>query len=223
VLIYYGYRYYNPRLGRWMNRDPIEELGGSNLYSFAENRAISRVDPLGKQASQPAPPPTDICKIIGDKKDCDPTKIPPGPIDVPIKNLTHLGILKNACGQFKITAVKNCKNTLTFTNLALLGDGCADFKKNIGNPCKSAEGLADGKERKAQCLRKTGKKDKDGNDIWEPDPKKMCCNKVSFSGTYATSVNVDLLIPLVCHIKGSITADITVDGTVGQCKDTPKK
>ncbi|MDR0994062.1 MAG: hypothetical protein LBN38_05810 [Verrucomicrobiota bacterium] len=22
---YYGYRFYNPELGRWINRDPIEE------------------------------------------------------------------------------------------------------------------------------------------------------------------------------------------------------
>ncbi|MBK8271415.1 MAG: hypothetical protein IPK83_25085 [Planctomycetes bacterium] len=28
-LYYYGYRYYSPRLGRWVNRDPIEERGGN--------------------------------------------------------------------------------------------------------------------------------------------------------------------------------------------------
>jgi RHS repeat-associated protein len=27
---YYGYRYYNPELGRWLNRDPIGETGGFN-------------------------------------------------------------------------------------------------------------------------------------------------------------------------------------------------
>jgi len=29
-----GYRFYNPELGRWINRDPIEEEGGLNLYGF---------------------------------------------------------------------------------------------------------------------------------------------------------------------------------------------
>ena len=28
-LVYYGYRYYSPRLGRWLNRDPIGEWGGA--------------------------------------------------------------------------------------------------------------------------------------------------------------------------------------------------
>ena len=36
-LVYYGYRYYSPSLGRWINRDPSEEDGGNNLYTFIEN------------------------------------------------------------------------------------------------------------------------------------------------------------------------------------------
>jgi len=38
-LVYYGHRYYSPSLGRFINRDPIEEQGGINLYSFV---AITR-------------------------------------------------------------------------------------------------------------------------------------------------------------------------------------
>jgi RHS repeat-associated protein len=34
---YYGYRYYDPLTGRWINRDPIEEEGGMNLYGFCNN------------------------------------------------------------------------------------------------------------------------------------------------------------------------------------------
>jgi len=33
-LYYYGYRYYSPVLGRWLNRDPIGEEGGYNIYLF---------------------------------------------------------------------------------------------------------------------------------------------------------------------------------------------
>ncbi len=33
-LTYYGLRYYSPDLGRWINRDPIEEEGGTNLYTY---------------------------------------------------------------------------------------------------------------------------------------------------------------------------------------------
>jgi len=46
-LLYYGYRYYSPSMGRWINRDPIGELDDSNLYRFSKNGPIHRVDPLG--------------------------------------------------------------------------------------------------------------------------------------------------------------------------------
>ena len=44
---YYGLRYYNPELGRWVNRDPIGERGGRNLYSFVLNDPCSLWDILG--------------------------------------------------------------------------------------------------------------------------------------------------------------------------------
>jgi len=43
----YGFRYYVPELGRWLNRDPIRERGGRNLYSVTANRTINRNDLLG--------------------------------------------------------------------------------------------------------------------------------------------------------------------------------
>jgi len=67
-LVYYLYRYYDPHLQRWPNRDPIGELGFEtvrevlpiplrglarrtpekpNLYSFLQNRAPNYIDPLG--------------------------------------------------------------------------------------------------------------------------------------------------------------------------------
>jgi RHS repeat-associated protein len=41
------YRAYDPDLGRWLNRDPIGETGGVNLYGYVGNNSINRVDPLG--------------------------------------------------------------------------------------------------------------------------------------------------------------------------------
>jgi RHS repeat-associated protein len=46
-LLYYGYRYYNPSIGRWLDRDPIEEKGGINLYEFVSGDPIFRIDGLG--------------------------------------------------------------------------------------------------------------------------------------------------------------------------------
>ena len=42
-----GYRFFNPELGRWINRDPIEEEGGLNLYGFVKNDSINGIDYLG--------------------------------------------------------------------------------------------------------------------------------------------------------------------------------
>ncbi len=46
-LNYYGYRYYDPQNGRWLNRDPIGERGGENLYEIVENNTLSNIDLLG--------------------------------------------------------------------------------------------------------------------------------------------------------------------------------
>jgi len=54
TLYYYGYRFYNPELGRWINRDPIEEVGGGNLYGFVHNGPGNYVDFLGKDPFIPS-------------------------------------------------------------------------------------------------------------------------------------------------------------------------
>jgi RHS repeat-associated protein len=43
----YGYRWYDPSLPRWLNRDPIGERGGINLYAYARNDSINFADPQG--------------------------------------------------------------------------------------------------------------------------------------------------------------------------------
>ena len=42
-----SYRAYDPTLGRWLNRDPIGEAGGLNLYGYVGNDTINATDPLG--------------------------------------------------------------------------------------------------------------------------------------------------------------------------------
>jgi RHS repeat-associated protein len=46
-LAFFGYRYYDPKNGRWPSRDPIGEKGGINLFGFVGNDSISRMDKLG--------------------------------------------------------------------------------------------------------------------------------------------------------------------------------
>ena len=47
-LYYYGYRFYAPALQRWLNRDPIGEVGWINLHAFAHNSPVSMVDTDGR-------------------------------------------------------------------------------------------------------------------------------------------------------------------------------
>jgi RHS repeat-associated protein len=60
-LQYFGYRFYNPSVGRWITRDPLGELGGAakapaffagglNLYQYVANDPINAIDPSGRQA-----------------------------------------------------------------------------------------------------------------------------------------------------------------------------
>jgi len=51
-LVYYGYRYYSPEMGRWISRDPIEEEGGINLYGMVANDPVNNWDYLGLENGQ---------------------------------------------------------------------------------------------------------------------------------------------------------------------------
>jgi RHS repeat-associated protein len=46
-LYYYGFRFYEPGLQRWINADPIEEDGGLNLYGFVYNDPTDLLDLYG--------------------------------------------------------------------------------------------------------------------------------------------------------------------------------
>jgi RHS repeat-associated protein len=46
-MYYYGYRFYDPNLQRWLNRDYLEEWGGINLYAFVYKDSMNAVDPFG--------------------------------------------------------------------------------------------------------------------------------------------------------------------------------
>jgi RHS repeat-associated protein len=60
-MYYYLYRFYDPGLQRLLNRDPVGELGGINLYSFSANDPVDRFDPFGMDPpvrNLPSPPGT---------------------------------------------------------------------------------------------------------------------------------------------------------------------
>jgi RHS repeat-associated protein len=69
-MYYYLYRFYDPGLQRWMNRDPLAEQGGLNLLEFVVNDPRNVVDtdgqgwwppsswPIWPFKPKPPPPPT---------------------------------------------------------------------------------------------------------------------------------------------------------------------
>lgn len=46
-LIYFGYRYYDPEVGRWISPDPMGTIDGPNVYAFVHNNPIKYVDYFG--------------------------------------------------------------------------------------------------------------------------------------------------------------------------------
>lgn len=47
--------FFNPTVGRFASRDPIEETGGAAIYAFCANDSIYRVDALGLAFGNPVP------------------------------------------------------------------------------------------------------------------------------------------------------------------------
>lgn len=74
-LVYYGFRYYDPSKGRFLNRDPIGEAGGLNLYQFIGNDPVNRVDKWG------------LCNK-DDPEDCDTFEL--DPFEVPLGPRIHI-------------------------------------------------------------------------------------------------------------------------------------
>ncbi|OGV50766.1 MAG: hypothetical protein A2X49_12170 [Lentisphaerae bacterium GWF2_52_8] len=49
---YFGLRYYDAATCKWLNRDPLEEEGGYNLYAFVNNDPVNGIDYLGMEATE---------------------------------------------------------------------------------------------------------------------------------------------------------------------------
>jgi RHS repeat-associated protein len=65
------YRAYNSDLGRWLSRDPIQELGGLNLYDYVANNPINFYDAYGLAEIE--------VRSTGNSYVTDPLNTPEGP------------------------------------------------------------------------------------------------------------------------------------------------
>jgi RHS repeat-associated protein len=101
-LYYYGYRYYSPRLGRWLSRDPIGEEGGLNVYEFVRNTLPQATDALGKLGMLEPPP-------INETNRPWPEPPPPPPQYPNGFSLCGRDIQKDCCCDVVAMVVNNCK------------------------------------------------------------------------------------------------------------------
>ncbi len=72
-LYYYGYRFYDPYLQRWVNQDPLGEAGGINMYSFIHNNPTCYLDHDGRLIGKllPALIPAAIAAANGLPRTCN--------------------------------------------------------------------------------------------------------------------------------------------------------
>jgi len=113
-LVYYGHRYYDASTGRWLSRDPINELGGLNLYGMVGNSPNGYVDYLGLWQLGPfwfGKPPTWIDPNGNYHYDTPPSQRPrpsddfQDEIDSDIAALSgRLGGVQKVCRTIKTTA-----------------------------------------------------------------------------------------------------------------------
>ena len=106
-LYYYLYRFYDPNLQRWPNRDPLGEAGGYNVYQFAGNNPADAIDPLGDVWYKPwtwfsSPTPLVPLDSGGSRQDISRAELeqqmsPSGPISPSVSSDLNRGCIGLAC------------------------------------------------------------------------------------------------------------------------------
>jgi hypothetical protein len=95
-----AYAFYNPSVGGWLSRDPIGERGGKNLYEFALNYPVGRIDGLGHfslqdHADLTALSFTDAMYVLGNP-------VAPPCWDRMRKTLVHANVWQDIWGNFDL-------------------------------------------------------------------------------------------------------------------------
>ncbi len=123
-LYYYGYRFYEPSLQRWLNRDPIEEAGGLNLYGYVGNDPIGSHDPLGYERYP-------YVVLPGGRPKFDPT---------PAQEPTILEGLIPVVGPYRqaVYDAENGRWGWALLNTALAGSDAVPLRSALGGVCRGA-------------------------------------------------------------------------------------
>ena len=64
-LYHFPFRTYSPRLGRWLQRDPLGYVDGVNMYAYAGSSPTNLIDPLGLTSLLPEAPGSGYDPMLG--------------------------------------------------------------------------------------------------------------------------------------------------------------
>ncbi|WP_273838861.1 RHS repeat-associated core domain-containing protein [Providencia rettgeri] len=92
-LYYYGSRYYQPWIGRWLSADPMGAIDGNNLYRMVRNNPMTYHDEQGQY------PKIAHYIWLGNK-------------DIPTEGISNIAIFKNQNPQYKINLWSDNPNRL---------------------------------------------------------------------------------------------------------------
>ena len=122
----FGFRFYAPDIGRWINRDPISEAGGVNLYAMVGNNPVNSVDAYGLE---PVVPVVLISPFTG-KKDYNPH----GRNGVILMKPAGVDIMANIQVAKSHSVLSNPKSSLQWFNSMVKYKGPWDYKSQIECP-----------------------------------------------------------------------------------------
>jgi RHS repeat-associated protein len=74
-LVRFGYRDYDPDVGRWTAKDPILFAGGdTDLFGYVQNDPVNIIDPFGLKPPANIPPGVDVEQNVKEAQDMSPVE-----------------------------------------------------------------------------------------------------------------------------------------------------
>lgn len=111
-LYYYGYRYYQPWVGRWLSADPAGTIDGLNLYRMVRNNPVTLRDPDGRMPNK-----LDLKKFsMFNQASSSHGSSFPTPINPPVNlNKSLVELLKVTTQEIKASSLENKINHLNIS------------------------------------------------------------------------------------------------------------
>ena len=206
----YGFRFYNPSLGRWLSRDPKGEEGGLNFYAMVKNNSINIVDFLGLELRN--------CIKFSRKIDI-PLKSLVDPFLSVLKSIPKVGIFGSAEVEGNIeSSIEECeeccgnnvwkKRTETKTSGAVVIKGSLGIGTQVDTPIVSGWAGGKGELSGGGSLSDSVI---EGGCLGESGGSKRIC--IDISGGFTGSAGGEVKVMMGSVTFGRLTADFSVSFT----------